>query len=96
MDIVIIITLILIVGVVFLLLQNKRSVSPRDTALKKEDIISNYENDLKKILSKYENNKEKQIEEKKLFLQNCSSELSRNIFFTPDEAKQIIQKLALL
>ena len=96
MDIVIIITLILIVGVVFLLLQNNKSVSPRDSALKKEDIISNYEKDLQKILSKYKNDKERQIEEKKLFLQNCSSELSRNIFFNPNEAKQIIQKLALL
>ena len=95
MDIVIIITLILIIGVIFLLLQNTNTPT-RSQTVKKDDIIKNYEKNLKDILSKHENNKDKQIEQKKLFLQKCSSELSRNIFFNPDEAKLIIQKLATL
>ncbi|MEA2050059.1 MAG: hypothetical protein U9O56_04960 [Campylobacterota bacterium] len=96
MDIVIIIALILIVGIVFLLFQNKPQISTKSKALKKAEIIKNYETQLKTILEKHKDNKTKQIELKKQFLQKCSSEFSRNIFFSELEAKQIIQKLASL
>jgi len=33
------------------------------------------------------------MEQKKIFLQQCNSELSRNIFFTSDETVKIIEKL---
>ncbi len=96
MDIIIGITLVLIAGVIFLLMQNGSGVSVKSKALKKDEIIENYENELKKILLRYKDNKTKQIEQKKLFLQKCSSEFSRNMFFNEDEAKQIIQRFAQL
>ena len=96
MDIIIVISLILILVVIFLLIQNNTTPTSKNKALKKEEIILNYENELKSILLKHKDNKTKQIEQKKLFLQKCSSEFSRNIFFSTEESKQIIQKLAQL
>jgi len=68
----------------------------KSSGLKKSEIIAQYEDDLKQLLTKYENDKTKKMEQKKAYLQKCSSELSRNIFFTPEESKEIIQKLALI
>ncbi|MEA3383373.1 MAG: hypothetical protein U9Q20_01670 [Campylobacterota bacterium] len=96
MDIFIVVVIFLIIGVIFLVIQQGDSTPTKNTALKKEEIIQKYEDDLKDILTKYENNQSKQIEQKKLYLQKCSSEFSRNIFFSESEAKQIIQKLAKL
>ena len=62
--------------------------------MKKEEIIAQYENDLRSLMTRYQNNKTKQVEQKKIFLQNCNNEFSRNIFFTEEEAIKIIQKLA--
>ena len=68
----------------------------KSTGLKKSEIIAQYEDELTKLLIKYENNKDEKLQQKKIYLQKCSSELSRNIFFTPEESKDIIQKLASL
>ena len=97
MSIGVIIALVLIIVIIIVLVQsNSDGVSVKSKALKKEEIIKKYEDDLKSILAKHKDNKEQQIAQKKLFLQKCSSEFSRNIFFSEAEAKQIIQKLALL
>lgn len=90
----IIIFLILAITVFFVLSQKNCKV--KKTGVKKEEIIMSYENDLRKILKKFEDNKPLQIEQKKKFLQNCNNELSRNIFFTEEEAIKIIQRLSLL
>ena len=68
----------------------------KDKTVKKDEIIEQYEKELKNILSKYKNDNEMKVKEKKLFLQKCNSELSRNIFFDENESKKIIQKLASL
>ena len=65
----------------------------KDHNVKKNEIIEEYESELKLIL---ENDKENQAENKKIFLKKCNDELSRNIFFTETEASNIIQKLAKL
>jgi len=89
---VLLIFIILILVISFFLFSNKNS-KVKNTAVKKEEIILEYEHNLQKILRKYENNKSKQIEEKKLFLQQCNSELSRNIFFTHEESIKVIERL---
>ncbi|MGB5867598.1 MAG: hypothetical protein WBG69_06980 [Arcobacteraceae bacterium] len=88
--------LIIVFFVVLFFIVSKKSYKIKNSAIKKEEIIQQYENDLKNILSQYTDDKTKQIEEKKIFLQNCNSELSRNIFFTQEESLQILQRLSKL
>jgi len=79
----------------FLFLQNKNN-SVKNPVLKKEEIYTQYKKQLQTLLEKYKDNKTVQIEQKKIFLQNCNSELSRNIFFTQEESIQMLQKLSKL
>ncbi len=88
--------LIIIFFVILFFIVSKKSYKIKNSVIKKDEIIAQYENDLKKILSKYNDDKIKQIEQKKIFLQNCNSELSRNIFFTQEESLQILQRLSKL
>jgi len=66
----------------------------KDKNDKKEEIIEEYRVKLNNLLEQYKDDNDKQIEEKKIFLKECNDELSRNIFFTEDEAKKIIQDLS--
>jgi len=90
LEIILIILILIIFGILFFS-QKKHAV--KNTTVKKEEIINKYENDLKSLLNKYKKNKAKQLEEKKIFLQNCNSELARNIFFTHEEAVKVIERL---
>lgn len=92
--IVLVIIILIILGVI--LLGNKSNTNAKSSALKKNEIIEQYTNELKSILHKNKDNKEKQLQEKKQYLQKVNSELSRNIFFEAHEAKQLLQKLASL
>jgi len=76
-----------------ILLLTKSTSEIKKPAIKKEEIILQYEKELETILEQYKNNKNKQLEEKKKFLQRCNSELSRNIFFTEEESINIIKRL---
>jgi DNA anti-recombination protein RmuC len=66
----------------------------KQTAIKKSEIINNYERELKALLEQHNDDKITQLEQKKRYLKQCNDELSRNIFFTADETSDIIQKLA--
>jgi len=81
--------------ILFFVFSNKNG-KIKNTTVKKEEIILQYENELKQILKKHESNKEKRLQEKKIFLQKCNSELSRNIFFTHEESVKIIQRFSIL
>jgi len=89
------IVLICIFFIVLFFVVSQKSYKVKNTLLKKEEIIEKYENQLKKILANYQD-KNEQIKQKKFFLQQCNSELSRNIFFTEKEAIQVIQRLSKL
>jgi len=89
------IVLICIFFIVLFFVVSQKSYKVKNTLLKKEEIIEKYENQLKKILANYQD-KNEQIKQKKIFLQQCNSELSRNIFFTEKEAIQVIQRLSKL
>ncbi|MEA3552955.1 MAG: hypothetical protein U9R39_00990 [Campylobacterota bacterium] len=92
----ILLILALIVVAVLIFLNGNSTNNAKSSVVKKHEIIEQYEKELKAILDKHKHNNETKIEQKKLFLQKCSSELSRNIFFDPEESKQVIQKLASL
>jgi len=66
----------------------------KQTAVKKEEIIAQYEIQLKSILEQYKDDKQSQLEQKNIFLKKCNNELSRNIFFTTEESATIIKRLA--
>lgn len=85
--------LAIVIGFFLFKLNYKKTKVP---TAKKYEIINQYKRQLKTILKTHLNDKNRQVQEKKIFLQRCNSELSRNIFFTELEAKQIIQDLAQL
>jgi hypothetical protein len=92
----IIIVLIIVTGVIlFFIFKDDAAFAFRSKALKKEDICQNYIDELKNVLNGYDT-KEQKIEQKKIFLQRVNSELSRNIFFTEEEAKELIKKLSVV
>ena len=88
---------IILILVFFILLvffyKSQKNLKIRNSIDKKQEIIKNYEKELKTLLQKYKHDKTKQVEERKKFLQYCNSELSRNIFFTNDETVKIIENL---
>lgn len=90
LEIILIILILIVIGVLFF---NQSSSETKNPIVKKEEIIEEYERDLQTILEKYRDDKPRQVQEKKIFLQNCNSELSRNIFFTEQESIEIIKRL---
>ena len=65
-------------------------------ALKKEELIENYKLELLDILEKCANNKELELQERLKFLKRVNYELSMNIFFEKEEARELIQELSNL
>jgi uncharacterized membrane-anchored protein YhcB (DUF1043 family) len=77
------------------LILHKTNTKLKQTSKKKEEILEEYTKELQTILNKASTPEEK-TQRKKEYLQKCNSELSRNIFFTKDEATKALQKLASL
>ena len=65
-------------------------------ALKKEELIENYKLELFHILQNCDNNKELELQERVKFLKKVNYELSMNIFFEKEEARNLIQELSNL
>lgn len=83
---------IIVIGYLVL---NKTNTKLKQTSKKKHEIIEEYEKELLSLLNKASTQEEK-LRLKKQFLQKCNNELSRNIFFTQEEAAKALQKLANL
>ncbi len=75
-------------------LVGRRKYNKKQASVKKEEIILSYENKLKNILDKTDD--ENKVQEKTNFLKSCNDELSRNIYFDKDEIKDILANLAKL
>lgn len=94
-----IILLILGLALVFVVIYLKNSFfivkqNTKSKAVKKEEIIENYEKQMKDLVEKNSSNKENLTNEKIKLLKQINHELSMNLFFDETEAKQIIQKLS--
>lgn len=87
MEFVVIFLVTLVVAYIILRKANHKLKSEHQ---KKSEIIKQYEDELKDLLK----NSQNQVEIKKEFLKKCNDELSRNIFFTKEEASQLLQRLA--
>lgn len=95
MEIITIIAIVLITLVLFFIFKSGPSFAVKSPQVKKEQIIQDYMDELKTILGEYET-KEEKTAQKKLFLQKVNGELSRNIFFDEDEAKELLKKLSVV
>ena len=82
--------------IVYLYFKNNKKNFVKPKAVKKEELVENYRMELLKILEKYEDNKELQLQEKLKFLKKVNYELSMNIFFEKEEARDLIQELSKL
>ena len=86
--------LILSAFIFMIFFKNKDKKNHKPSIIKKEELIKNYEYEMLKLISKYENDKTTLQKKKIEFLKVASNELHNNIFFDEYEAKAIIQKLA--
>lgn len=77
--------------IVVILLVKQRKKNIKQSAVKKDEIIKDYERQLKQLLQ--DNSKENQIKIKTTFLKKVNDELSRNIYFDKTEIKTVIDKL---
>lgn len=82
--------------IIYFYFKNKKMIQIKPKVIKKEELIENYRLELFGILEKYEGNNELQLEEKLKFLKKVNYELSMNIFFEKEEAKNLIQELSNL
>ncbi len=82
--------------IIYFYFKNKKMIQIKPKVIKKEELIENYRLELFKILEKYEGNNELQLEEKLKFLKKVNYEVSMNIFFEKEEAKNLIQELSNL
>ena len=69
---------------------NKEVKSPKR---KKEEIINEYEEQMKEVLTMYKNDDNILKLKKTQLLKQISTELSTNIFFDKQEVRDVIQKL---
>ena len=82
--------------IIYFYFKNKKMIQIKPKVIKKEELIENYRLELFEILEKYEGNNELQLGEKLKFLKKVNYELSMNIFFEKEEAKNLIQELSNL
>lgn len=85
-----------ILTVVYLYFKKNKTILIKPKVVKKEELIEGYRVELLEILKKYEDNKELQLQEKLKFLKRVNYELSMNIFFEKEEARNLIQELSNL
>jgi len=66
----------------------------KPAALKKSELISDYENQMQDVITLYSNDDETLKFEKMQLLKQISKELATNIFFDKQEVKELLHKLA--
>jgi hypothetical protein len=80
----------------FISFKRKNSSVLKSKVVKKDELIESYKLELQDILKEYEDNKELQMQERIKFLKRVNYELSMNIFFDENEAKELLQELSRL
>ena len=78
----------------FITANKKKNINP--PAVKKDELIQSYRNQMKELLSKYENDKKLQTQEKIKLLKRINQELSMNLFFEKEEASKLLKELSTL
>ena len=96
MEYILALTLSAIFTVIFIAFKKKNIGVAKPEIVKKHEIIDNYKKELFEILEASENDKNLQMQERIKFLKKVNYELSMNIFFDENEAKQILKELSEL
>lgn len=94
MDVILLVLIIIFVGLY--IFRNKTVVAKRSSAMKKQEIIQAYKQELQMLIENCQKNPEILKQEKLNFIKNVNIQLNKNIFFTQDEIKKIIYELTLL
>ena len=79
---------------IYIYLKKSKTVFVKPKAVKKDELIQGYKDELLQILEEHKENKELQFQEKIKFIKRVNSELSMNIFFDEIEAKNLIKELS--
>ena len=96
MEYILALTLSAIFTVIFIAFKKKNIGVSKSEIVKKHEIFDNYKKELFEILEASENDKNLQMQERIKFLKKVNYELSMNIFFDENEAKQILKELSEL
>jgi len=96
MDSLTLILIFLIFFAVFLFITASKKKNIKPSAVKKEELIQTYKNQMKELLLKYENDKKLQTQEKIKLLKKINYELSMNLFFEKEEARKLLKELSNL
>ena len=94
MDTLTLILIFLIFFAVFLIFSSKKNKNIKAPAVKKEELIQAYKDQMRELLNKYENDKKIQTAEKIKLLKQINQELSMNLFFEKEEAREILKELS--
>ena len=90
---------VLVVGIVIVFVLLKKDIGRakpqniKDSGIKKEEIIKEYEEKMKKIILTYQGDANTLRQKQNEFLRQVNRELSRNIFFEADEIKSVLERL---
>lgn len=92
----VIILFIFLIGVVFLYERGWNSAPKmgKPAAVKKEEIIAGYQEEMSALLETYKEDRERYLQEKKKILLRINRELATNIFFDPEEVRTVLSHLA--
>lgn len=96
LNLILIISVLIIIYFLFNKFFNATKKDIKTVEAKKEEIISSYENQMREILLKHQEDENMRTAKKTELLKQISKELSTNIFFDKPEVRDIIQKLANL
>lgn len=96
MDSITLILIFLIFFAIFLFITSNKKKNIKPPVVKKEELIQSYKNQMKELLSKYENDKQLQTQEKIKLLKKINHELSMNLFFEKEEATKLLKELSTL
>lgn len=96
MDSVTLILIFLIFFAIFLFITASKKKNIKEPAIKKEELIQSYKNQMNELLVKYENDKKLQRQEKIKLLKQINQDLSMNLFFEKEEATKLLKELSTL
>ncbi len=96
MDALTLILIFLIFFAIFLFITANKKKNIKRPAVKKEELIQAYKNQMKELLLKYEKDKQLQTQEKIKLLKQINHDLSMNLFFEKDEATKLLKELSTL
>jgi Tfp pilus assembly protein PilO len=93
-DNILLILFVALAVLLFLYFFKNKSVNIKSKVIKKEELKENYKNQMITVLRKYDEDKTKQIQEKIKLLKQINAELSMNLFFDEQEAKDFLKELS--